>query len=99
MPRCSIFCYHCFSSINRNGLTPVAAQVSSLQQQLQQSTNSVHEANQQLQDAEVAYLGMQQEAQHMQQDNEDLLREHDLTKEQAGDSSQEYLESWSYVDQ
>lgn len=61
--------------------TLLVVQVSSLEQQLQQREHSVYEANQQLQEAEVAYLGVQQEAQHLQQDNEDLITEHGMARD------------------
>ena len=56
-----------------------ATQVSHLQQQLSVSS----EAGTQAEELKAAYLGMQQEAHELQQDNDDLVEKHGAAQEQV----------------
>lgn len=58
-------------------------QVVQIQQQLQQSMLEKDNAQRHMEEMKAAYLGMGAEAQQLQQDNEDLLKEHDAAKEQV----------------
>lgn len=53
------------------------------QQQLQQGMHESSGVSSDMEKLRAAYAHMQQEAQQLQQDNEDLLREHDAAREEV----------------